>query len=54
MLVKKLEDVWGDFMSSVTKNLDYLLAWDKAWSKLKKAKELGVEVIDLTYFYNSL
>ncbi len=53
-LVKKLEESGGDFMSSVSKVTDYLLAWEKAWSKLKKANELGVEVIDLTYFYNSL
>jgi DNA ligase (NAD+) len=53
-LVKKLEDVWGEFVSSVSKNLDYLLAWEKAWSKLEKANKLWVKVIDLTSFLKSL
>jgi DNA ligase (NAD+) len=53
-LVKKLEEVGGEFIWSVSKNLDYLLAWEKAWSKLKKANEFWVEVIDLTFFNNSL
>lgn len=53
-LVKQLEEVWGNFIWSVSKNLDYLLAWEKAWSKLKKANELWVEVITLTYFKNNI
>ena len=53
-LVKQLEDVWWEFIWSVSKKLDYLLAWEKAWSKLKKANDLWVEVISLTYFYNWL
>lgn len=53
-LIKKLEDVWWEFVSSVSKNTDYLLAWEKAWSKLKKAQELWVNIIDLTSFINNL
>jgi DNA ligase (NAD+) len=53
-LVKKLEDVWGEFIWSVSKKLDYLLAWEKAWSKLKKANELWIEIIDLTLFFKWL
>lgn len=53
-LVKKLEEAWWDFMSSVSRATDYLVAWDKAWSKLKKATELWVEVIDLTKYLNLL
>jgi len=53
-LIKKLEDVWGEFVNSVSKNLDYLLAWEKAWSKLEKADKLGIKVIDLTFFLKSL
>ena len=49
-LVKQLESVWWDFVSSVSKNTDFLLAWDKAWSKLKKATELWVIVINLEEF----
>ena len=53
-LVLKLEAVWGEFIWSVSKKLDYLLAWEKAWSKLKKANELWINVIDLTFFNNNL
>ena len=49
-LVKQLEEVWWEFIWSVSKKLDYLLAWEKAWSKLKKSKELWIEIINLTYF----
>ncbi len=53
-LIKQLENVWGEFIWSVSKNLDYLLAWEKAWSKLEKANKLWVKIIDLTYFNNNL
>ncbi len=53
-LVKKLETAWWNFMSSVTKKTDYVLAWNKAWSKLKKANTLWVEILKLTDFLNYL
>ncbi|MCP4523863.1 MAG: NAD-dependent DNA ligase LigA [Candidatus Gracilibacteria bacterium] len=53
-LVKQLESVGGDFVSSVSKNTDFLLAGEKAGSKLKKAEELGVEVIKLEDFYENI
>jgi len=53
-LVEKLEKSGWEFVSSVTKKTDFLLAWEKAWSKLKKANDLGVEVIDLDNFLNNL
>ncbi len=49
-LVEILEKQGWNFISSVSKNTDYLLAWEKAWSKLKKAQELGVEVLTLEEF----
>jgi DNA ligase (NAD+) len=49
-LAKKLESVWWDFISSVSKNTNFLLAGDKAWSKLKKANDLWVTVINLEEF----
>jgi len=49
-LAEKLESVWGSFVTSISKNTDYLLAWEKAWSKLKKANELGIEILDLQWF----
>jgi len=35
----------GKIVSTISKNIDYLLAGEKAGSKLKKAQELGVEII---------
>lgn len=49
-LVEKLESVGGEFTGSVSKNTDYLLAWEKAGSKLTKAESLGVQIINLTLF----
>lgn len=53
-LAEKLELVWWSFVTSVSKNTDYLLAWEKAWSKLKKANELWVEVLSLEEFLNMI
>lgn len=53
-LAEKLESVWWNFVTSVSKNTDYLLAWEKAWSKFKKANDLWIEVIDLEKFINML
>ncbi|MDD3793629.1 MAG: NAD-dependent DNA ligase LigA [Candidatus Gracilibacteria bacterium] len=53
-LTKKLEDVGGKFVGSVSKNTDFLLAGEKAGSKLEKAEKLKIEIIDLSYFLNNL
>ncbi len=53
-LAKKLEEFWWKFVWSISKNTDFLLAWEKAWSKLEKANSLGVKVIDLNYFLDNL
>jgi len=45
-----LEQQWWEFMWSVSAKTDYLLAWEKAGSKLKKANELWVEVLSLEDF----
>ena len=52
-LAEMLEAQGGEFMSSVSVKTDYLLAWDKAWSKLKKAQELWVEVLSVEEFLES-
>jgi DNA ligase (NAD+) len=53
-LVEKLEKVWGSFVSSVSKNTDFLLAWEKAGSKFKKAEENNVPIISLQEFLNEV
>jgi len=49
-LIGMIEQNGGAFRGSVSKNLDYLLAGEKAGSKLAQAKKLGITVLDITEF----
>lgn len=53
-LAKIVEDLGGEFVTSVSKKTDYLLAWEKAWSKKTKAESLWVEVIDLNFVLDKI
>jgi DNA ligase (NAD+) len=49
-IVEEIEKLGGKCSSSVSKKTDYLLAGEKAGSKLAKAKTLGVTVITESEF----
>ena len=44
----------GKFVTSLSKKTDFLVAWEKAWSKLKKAEDFWVEVLDIDEFLQKL
>ena len=43
---KLIREAGGNVTSSVSKNTDYVLAGENAGSKLEKARELGVKIIN--------
>jgi DNA ligase (NAD+) len=47
---KLIRDVGGNVTGSVSSNTDYVLAGDNAGSKLDKARELGITILDETQF----
>lgn len=51
---KLIEDNGGEVCSSVSKNVDIVLAGEDAGSKLEKAQKLGIRIIDEQEFKNML
>ena len=51
---EKIRSLGGSVSSSVSKNVDYVVAGEKAGSKLEKAKNLGVEVLSEKEFLKTL
>lgn len=49
---EKIRELGGDVSSSVSKNTDYVVAGTKPGSKYKKAKKLGLKIIDEKNFLN--
>ena len=50
----KIRELGGSISSSVSKKIDFLIAGEKAGSKLDKAKELGVKIISEEEFINKI
>ncbi len=50
-IIEKLEWLWAKYVSSVSKNLDFLLVWDKPWSKLEKANKLWIKILKIDKIY---
>ena len=53
-LAEILEKNGWSFVTSISKKTDYLLIWEKAWSKLKKAKDLWIIVLEINDFLNKI
>ena len=51
---EKIEQNGGEVRSSVSAKLDFLIAGEKAGSKLAKAEELGVKVLSLEEFMETI
>ncbi|MDD4151967.1 MAG: NAD-dependent DNA ligase LigA, partial [Candidatus Gracilibacteria bacterium] len=53
-IVKIIEENSGEFVSSVGKSTDFLIAGEKAGSKIAKAQDLGIKVLNLEEFYEMI
>ena len=51
---ERIESLGGSVSSSVSANTDYVIAGEDAGSKLSKAKELGVEIVDEKEFISMI
>lgn len=53
-LSKIIEDNSWTFTNTVSKKIDFLLAWEKAGSKISKAETLWIKVIDIEKLFNMI
>lgn len=51
---KIIEENWWETRTSVSKNLDFLIAGENAWSKLQKATDFWVKILNLEEFKNMI
>lgn len=51
-IAAEIESMGGKVSGSVSQKTDYVVAGEKAGSKLKKAQELGIQVMSETEYYN--
>ncbi len=51
---RKLETIGAKVLNQITKKTDILIAGEKAGSKLKKAKELNIKILNEDEFYKIL
>ena len=49
-----VEQNGGEVRTSVSKNLDFLIAGEKAGSKLEKAESLGVKILTINDFFKMI
>jgi DNA ligase (NAD+) len=53
-LIAIIEENWGEFVSSVSVKTNFLLAWEKAWSKLLQAQKFWIKIISLELFFDMI
>jgi DNA ligase (NAD+) len=53
-VTQEIEKLGGRVISAVSKNVDYLVVGEKPGSKLKKAADLGLKIVDESMFIRLL